>query len=93
MDGNAFNTNSLRAQAFEMITSVEDAALLATIVAAIRQNYLNEVLHFDGKGQPITRAKLIESLERGVQEVANGGGVTREELQAKMKSRFGTGRA
>lgn len=76
-----------------MITTVEDATLLASIVAAIRQNYLNEVLHYDGKGKPVTRAMLMDSLERGVQEVAKGGGVTREELQAKMKARFGTGRA
>lgn len=66
---------------------INDPKLPEQIDALIRKSNMEEVVD-ERNGKSVTRAELFASFRKGTDEVANGGGISGEEMSKRLRARF-----
>lgn len=82
------DTKALRQKGVEMLPTLEDRRLLEHVVNLIQQSYLEEIVEYERDGTPLSRAALLESLKKGMDGIANGKGISGEEMSRRIRQRF-----
>jgi hypothetical protein len=82
------DTKALRQKGVEMLSTLEDRKLLEHVVNLIQQSYLEEIVEYERDGTPLSRAALLESLKKGMDDIANGKGISGEEMSRRIRQRF-----
>jgi hypothetical protein len=49
---------------------------------------MEEIVEYERDGTPLSRAALLESLKKGMDDIANGKGISGEEMSSRISQRF-----